>query len=558
MDPFLSLDDERVRDPEVAGAKASMLASARSAGIPVLPGWVLPAGESADAMHAGAEAFRRSGSAAASLAVAGAEIGRLVRRRLVAIADAASGSLIVRSSTPFDADGRWSGAFATYHDVGPSDLLAAVRGCWASAFSRDATGRGARLGVSPSDGGVAVLLQPWIAFDAGGTATVGSNGTTAITIARGGPAGIVGGRQAGTVVEIAPDVVADAGDAERFGTDPTTLRSVAELLRRIEEATGDDTIEWGATTEGVVVLQIGRMPAGPPRRSLLRRRAPLEHPDVARRLAAAADRYPAPLGEAWVLPWALGLDPLPPTPVLAIDGLRRAIAEAREQAAALAEQAWDVPGSAAAAEAAFRAALGPDPARAWERLAALRPVDPGAAARVLGLIDAVGRHLADEEVLPHPEAVWRMSPAELERAARGVPAPVRAGADRWEPFVFDVAEHTGHAQLGRTAAPGIGAGRPIAIRGPEDLVGIAPRRVLALARPVPSVAPLLWSCAAIVAAGGSTGAHLFEVARSLGVPAVVGVDLMRAAPNTVVAVDGDDGRVTAWSPRDTRSRRTGA
>jgi phosphoenolpyruvate-protein kinase (PTS system EI component) len=39
------------------------------------------------------------------------------------------------------------------------------------------------------------------------------------------------------------------------------------------------------------------------------------------------------------------------------------------------------------------------------------------------------------------------------------------------------------------------------------------------------------------------GAHLFEVARSLGIPAVVGVDLSAAAEGTVVAVDGDQAQV---------------
>ena len=82
--------------------------------------------------------------------------------------------------------------------------------------------------------------------------------------------------------------------------------------------------------------------------------------------------------------------------------------------------------------------------------------------------------------------------------------------------------------------------------------------MLTLSRPIPHVAPLVWSCAAIVSAGGSPGAHLFEVARSLGVPAVVGVDLMDAAPDTLIAVDGADGRVTSWLPSGAvGARRTG-
>ena len=65
-------------------------------------------------------------------------------------------------------------------------------------------------------------------------------------------------------------------------------------------------------------------------------------------------------------------------------------------------------------------------------------------------------------------------------------------------------------------------------------------------RPVPQIAPLLWGCAGLVTAEGGEGAHLFEVARSLGVPAVTSLrlDVLGAsAPSTLVAVDGDRGIV---------------
>ena len=170
-----------------------------------------------------------------------------------------------------------------------------------------------------------------------------------------------------------------------------------------------------------------------------------------------------------MLPWAAAMGALPPTPVLTIDDVPSALDEARALALHLTGQAWGTSGPVAAAEVAttFRIALGPRPEDAWERLDGLRPVDPAAATRVFGLVGAVGLRLEREGLLPHPEAVWRRSPAELERATSiQRAAPPRSGPDRWEPFVFDVVEGAGDARLGTPAAPGIGAGRPVAIRGP--------------------------------------------------------------------------------------------
>jgi phosphoenolpyruvate-protein kinase (PTS system EI component) len=56
-----------------------------------------------------------------------------------------------------------------------------------------------------------------------------------------------------------------------------------------------------------------------------------------------------------------------------------------------------------------------------------------------------------------------------------------------------------------------------------------------------------------VTSGGTSGAHLFEVARSLGVPAVIGPEIgpeiekdadTLGESGSLVAVDGDTGRVS--------------
>jgi phosphoenolpyruvate-protein kinase (PTS system EI component) len=67
---------------------------------------------------------------------------------------------------------------------------------------------------------------------------------------------------------------------------------------------------------------------------------------------------------------------------------------------------------------------------------------------------------------------------------------------------------------------------------------------------------LLWDAAAVVTAGGGPGAHLFESARALGLPAVsgLGVDdffaeiLAGGSESWAMAVDGSAGSVaiTPW------------
>jgi phosphoenolpyruvate-protein kinase (PTS system EI component) len=74
--------------------------------------------------------------------------------------------------------------------------------------------------------------------------------------------------------------------------------------------------------------------------------------------------------------------------------------------------------------------------------------------------------------------------------------------------------------------------------------------VIAARHPTPDLAPLLWDAAAVVTTGGNPGAHLFESARSLGLPAVCGANLVETIGSETdltgkaVAVDGTTGAVS--------------
>ncbi|HEX6843908.1 MAG TPA: PEP/pyruvate-binding domain-containing protein [Actinomycetota bacterium] len=551
MGRLLSLDDPRALAPGVVGAKAAGLARAMAAGLPVLPGWVVPASAGASAIAEGASVLARGGSAAAAcLAINGLDLDpKLLDAARDALA-VAGGRGIVRSSSDVEADPRWSGAFATYLDVGAEDMATGIRGCWASVFTRDVLERADEEGIEPASIEMSVLLQPWVSFEAGGTASVAAEGDVVVTSAAGPPADLVSGRIEGVTTRIDPG--GSLGDP--------LLEAVVRLVRHVVATTGDDAIEWGARAGEVVVLQARR--AAPPALRVVASPTSITFPPRAIRVADLATAYPGPLGETLVLPWAVALEgSLHPAPSALSGDPARDLEEARETAATLIAEAWGLPGdeALAAAAAAFRELRGTDPVAALAGLP-VAPVDPERAASVLGTIEAIGRSLAADRRLPRAASVWRVGVDELSRAlSRGTRPVLRHGPDRWEPFVAEVVGASGARHAGEVASGGVGAGRLHLLTGPTE-ERPDPRAVLWVPAPAPAVAPLLWGCAGLVTAGGSIGAHLFEVARSLGVPAVVGVDLPAsgARDGELVAVDGDAGIVSVLAHGEPDLQRRGA
>lgn len=557
MGEHIALADPAARYPALVGAKAAGLAKAAAAGLPVLPGRVLRVDASETAIEAGVEALERSGPPAAYLAAIEAVVGQDLERDIAWIGGSVDGPVVVRSTTAMDDDGRWSGAFASYLAVDDPDVPAAVRGCWASAFSRDVLDRCRETGAEVAALRIGVLVQPQVGFDAGGTARLLEHGSVVVTAAPGGPRGVLGGGRT------TPDVVVGAGGRcpDQLGdvhVPVETVEAAAVLARRAAEAVGARVIEWGAVGDEVFLLQVG--PTQPPSATVgpTPDRTRLAVPADAERLARIVTAFGGPLGEQLVLPWALGV-PEPPE-AEPIDGGKPevALAEAHAIADELAADVWGVPPAAARERAAAASRLLREGrvAEGLRQIRDLRPPDMFAVRRLVGLVGGVGLTLTDAGGLPSATLVWRLSDEELDRAIEGGRVSLRRGPDRWEPFVADVVRTRGHGSMGTPVAPGVAAGRPHHLRELRAIGRHGARDVLVTRRPLPQLAPLLWHSAALVTTGGSTGAHLFEVARSLGVPAVSGVDVTAVgSAGSLVAVDGETGLVSVLpsGPADTAS-----
>jgi pyruvate,water dikinase len=148
-------------------------------------------------------------------------------------------------------------------------------------------------------------------------------------------------------------------------------------------------------------------------------------------------------------------------------------------------------------------------------------------------------------------------PAELvagaSAEARRRPSAGRLGVTAAEPRLYEIVSANGLRGSGEGAAAGWGAGRMRLIRDAADAERFQPREVVAAVYPLNNLAPLLWNAAGLITIGGAPGAHLFEVAAWLGVPAVCGVDLeavtgtglteLAGAPRFAAAVDGAAGAV---------------
>jgi phosphoenolpyruvate synthase/pyruvate phosphate dikinase len=117
---------------------------------------------------------------------------------------------------------------------------------------------------------------------------------------------------------------------------------------------------------------------------------------------------------------------------------------------------------------------------------------------------------------------------------------------RWEPVLAGVLALQGEVYEGEPSVGGVGAGRMVWLDSSKRTEDVRPRDILVTQYPLQNYSPLLWDAAGLITIGGAPTAHLFEVARSLTVPAVINcpiAEIVRAGP-CLGMLDGAAGRVS--------------
>ncbi|MDD5656185.1 MAG: PEP/pyruvate-binding domain-containing protein [Elusimicrobia bacterium] len=172
--------------PPDAGGKAAGLRALREAGFTVPPTWLLRAAVVE-------RLFKRRGGSCALRPAWAPELGRQARR----LFDGRF-PVIVRSSA-CDEDRTDSPAAGVYTSMvvsGREGLADALGTCAASAFGARAAdyrrAQGRRGGAAP----MALLVQPWLAAECGGVATLYHSQRLVVELAPGGSAGVTSGRAA--------------------------------------------------------------------------------------------------------------------------------------------------------------------------------------------------------------------------------------------------------------------------------------------------------------------------------------------------------------------------
>jgi phosphohistidine swiveling domain-containing protein len=475
---------------------------------------------------------------------------------MVEAAGRLGGVVVVRSSSRAEAEGVWAGAFSSYLSLRSDEVPAGVTGCWASVFNPGVLKRARAIGISPPDIGMAVLVQTRLRTSCGGVATLGQVEEVRIVGMAGHPAPLVAGWQSGHALVVAGNDSVEVPDGSPLSREVAVR--VAHLARGVGSELGYAHIEWAADEDGEVYL-LQAQPV-PDSRPAGHRRKPsaavgAQDPrlgDVVRMML----RYPSPVGERLVWPWAIGLDELPRLRIRpSSQDVTTLVAELRRSAALLVSQRWTGGGIPEAFERAWARLRKGDGSPIVRMLSRSSVPDPVLVAAHLENLGHLAEALTRAGKIPHPRWMWYLDADSLASPPvwrHGMSR--RIGVGRWDPFIHDVIASLGRDFPGHPAAGGWGAGRLRVVRNADEATACGPREIIIAPRPVVNLAPLLWNAAGLVTEAGGPGAHLFEVAGWLGVPAVCGVDIKaliddrtgppRCREDFMAAVDGDTGRLT--------------
>ncbi len=539
-DSILDLDATAAMDPTVAGAKAAWLARARRAGLPVLPGIVIPAPVSIPTMQLGLSALRERGPGGARLTMAQHPLPIAVSHALEEGVRSLGIPVIVRSSSLLEDNGEWAGAFESFTATHVDDVEPAVRSCWASAFTHSTLMRAEAAGIPPGSVPMAILIQPFVTARYGGVARTVRGGVE-ILVAEGSSALLLDGK------------VDDRGAESSL--DASTRRRLVELLERASDELGITAFDWALSDDDVVLFQLTRA---------IRRIAPhseptadVDHP-MAVRVSQVLRRTPGALGRQFVLPWSMGMAPE------LIDELARAatadvgplkaIDRADELARSLTAEVWNRARPIAWSEAmkTMAALAEPDPRPALDAIAGLRTPDLEAASEVMALVGRVRQALTALRPGLPPSEVWHIDISAAVDILSGTPVELPTRVDMYDQFDSAVISHIGRRADGVPASPGRRSGRAFVVADPTDLSAYRPRDVVVASEPDRDLAPLLWTASGLVTAAGSPVAHLFEVARARNIPAVTNIDIDTLGHGDrlehALCVDGFNGSVfsTGW------------
>jgi hypothetical protein len=257
IDLVLSLDEVGSADAPRVGRKAATLGELRRAGFPVPGGVVVTtealvrtldaAGLDAAASPDQVEAVPLPGEVASAVAAAARRLGGV--------------PLAVRSSgVDEDLPGAsYAGQYESVLGVPAAGLPAAVRRCWASAFTRHVAAYRRSRGVG-RDVGMAVLVQPMVAAKAAGVAfsadpVTGDRATAVVNAVRGLGDRLVAGR-ASPDEWVVRGVAATCRAAPEGAIAAEVAADVAALARRVEARLGTpQDIEWALAGGELVLLQ---------------------------------------------------------------------------------------------------------------------------------------------------------------------------------------------------------------------------------------------------------------------------------------------------------------